>query len=74
MFAAMKINILNNFQIWDAKTGGEVQSFQHKHIVKSVNFSRDNIFLATGSNEKLLRIFDLNKPSGQYSIQKGNMF
>jgi len=51
-------------QIWDAKTGGEVQSFQHKHIVKSVNFSRDSIFLATGSNEKLLRIFDLNKPSG----------
>lgn len=37
-------------------------NLQHKHIVKSVNFSKDSVSLATASNDKLLRIFDLEKP------------
>lgn len=49
-------------KVWDAVSGEEVHSFQHNHIVKSVNFSKDSNFLVTGSNEKLIRIFDLNKP------------
>jgi serine-threonine kinase receptor-associated protein len=49
-------------QVWDAVTGEEIHSFQHNHIVKSVNFSSDSTLFATGSNEKLVRIFDLNKP------------
>lgn len=49
-------------KVWDAITGEELHSFQHNHIVKSVDFSNDSAFLATGSNEKLVRIFDLNKP------------
>ncbi|XP_014256554.1 serine-threonine kinase receptor-associated protein [Cimex lectularius] len=51
-----------NAKIWDALTGGELLSIPHKHIVKSVHFSTDSTHLATGSNEKLLRIWDLNKP------------
>ena len=50
------------FQIWDAVSGSELHSFSHRHIVKSVNFSQDNSSLVTGSNEKLIRIWDLNKP------------
>lgn len=49
-------------QVWDAVSGEEMHSFQHKHIVKSVNFSGDSSLFATASNEKLVRIFDLNKP------------
>lgn len=49
-------------RIWDAITGEQIHSFQHSHIVKSVCFSKDSKLLATGSNEKLLRIFDLEKP------------
>ncbi|CAA9995369.1 unnamed protein product [Nesidiocoris tenuis] len=49
-------------KIWDAVNGGELLSIPHKHIVKSVHFSEDSSLLATGSNEKLLRIWDLNKP------------
>lgn len=48
-------------KVWDAVSGEELHSFQHNHIVKSVNFSKDSALLATGSNEKLVRIFDLNK-------------
>lgn len=50
-------------KVWDAFTGDELHSFQHQHIVKCVAFSPDGSLLATGSNEKLLRIYDLNNPS-----------
>lgn len=49
-------------KIWNAESGDEVLSLPHKHIVKSVDFSSDSVKLLTGSNEKLLRIFDLNQP------------
>lgn len=48
-------------KIWDAVSGEELHTFQHKHIVKCVDFSRDGNYLLTGSQEKLLRIFDLEK-------------
>lgn len=48
-------------KIWDAVSGNELHSLPHSHIVKTVAFSSDNNFLLTGSNEKLLRIYDLNK-------------
>lgn len=51
-----------NAKIWDATKGGEVHSFQHKHIVKAVGFSQDSVNLCTGSNEKVIKIFDLNEP------------
>jgi len=50
-------------------SGEELQSFPHKHIVKCVEFSDDGSRLLTGSNEKLLRIYDLNKPdAGQHTL------
>ncbi|XP_074644930.1 serine-threonine kinase receptor-associated protein-like [Tubulanus polymorphus] len=49
-------------KLWDALKGDELHTFNHKHIVKSVDFSPDGSQLLTGSNEKLLRIFDLEKP------------
>jgi PREDICTED: similar to serine-threonine kinase receptor-associated protein len=48
-------------KIWDAITGKELHSLPHSHIVKSVAFSSDNSLLATGSNDKLVRLYDLNK-------------
>ncbi|CAG0880441.1 unnamed protein product [Darwinula stevensoni] len=49
------------FQLWDAVSGEELQTFTHKHIVKSVDFSKDGCKLLTGSNEKIIKIFDLTK-------------
>lgn len=47
-----------------------VHTFDHEHIVKSVNFNADDTLLLTASNEKLIRVFDLNKPEagGQYTM------
>ena len=47
-------------RVWDAITGKELQAFEHKHIVKSVEFSADRSCLATGGHEGLLRVFDLS--------------
>jgi len=49
--------------VWDGLSGEEELSLQHKHIVKSVFFSNDSAALATASNDKILRIFDLEQPS-----------
>lgn len=51
-----------------------MHSFQHKHIVKSVSFDENSEHLVTGSNEKLIRVFDLNQPnSGKINIYRIRM-
>lgn len=49
-------------KLWDARHGEVVHTFDHEHIVKSVNFNCDDTLLLTASNEKIIRVFDLNKP------------
>ncbi|KAI9117443.1 hypothetical protein K1719_011609 [Acacia pycnantha] len=49
-------------KVWDALTGVELHSFEHKHIVRSCAFSEDTNLLLTGGVEKILRIYDLNRP------------
>lgn len=51
-------------KIWDATSGEEILTLKHKHIVKSVNFSRNGTQLATGSNDKILRVFSLGEGGG----------
>ena len=63
----MRISVCS--KLWDAVSGDELKTFPHKHIVKVVRFSHNGNHLLTGSNEKLLRVFDLNTPdSGQFAI------
>lgn len=57
-------------KLWDAVGGTELATFTHKHIVKSVDFSSDDRFLLTGSNEKMMRIFDLEKQEQDPQIMK----
>ncbi|KAL9269194.1 Serine-threonine kinase receptor-associated protein-like protein [Drosera capensis] len=49
-------------KVWDAITGDELHSFEHKHIVRACAFSEDTHLLLTGGLEKVLRIYDLNHP------------
>jgi len=76
-------------KLWNALTGEEIHSFVHTRIIKSVCFSPDNNFILTGGQDKILRIFDLNKPESEpisleghtqpikvaiWSLKDGNIF
>lgn len=50
-------------RVWDAITGATLFTFQHKHIVKTVDFSKDSKRLATGGHEGILRVYDLQQPT-----------
>ncbi|CAH3043152.1 unnamed protein product [Porites lobata] len=58
-------------KVWNAETGEELRSLPHKHIVKIVDFSPDGKRLLTASNEKLIRIFDLQDESAEPDLFKG---
>ncbi|XP_073241503.1 serine-threonine kinase receptor-associated protein-like isoform X2 [Porites lutea] len=58
-------------KVWNAETGEELRSLPHKHIVKIVDFSPDGERLLTASNEKLIRIFDLQDESAEPDLFKG---
>ena len=49
-------------RVWDALTGDELHLFQHKHIVRTCHFTEDLTRVMTGGMEKIIRIFDLNRP------------
>ncbi|CAI9717639.1 serine-threonine kinase receptor-associated protein [Octopus vulgaris] len=59
-------------KIWDAVSGDELHTFSHKHIVKSVDFSRDSKLLLTASQEKKLKIFDLEKHEAEPKVFAGH--
>jgi serine-threonine kinase receptor-associated protein len=66
------LNIIWYRKLWDSISGLEIHSFAHKHIVKSVDFSSDGTKLATGCNDKSLRIFDINNYDSPPLEMKGH--
>jgi WD40 repeat protein len=54
--------------IWNAITGEEMQTMVHRHVVKTVDFSPDDRCLATGGNEGLLRVFNLDQARESLSL------
>lgn len=59
-------------KIWNAVSGEEELNLTHRHIVKSVNFSSCSKYLASASNDKKLRIFDLEQPEDPKVIFEGH--
>jgi len=53
-------------KIWNALTGDELQTFSHGKIVKTANFSHDDKLLVTGGLEKIIRVFDVEKPESPF--------
>lgn len=58
-------------RVWDCVSGEELAQFPHDHIVRSVQFSKNNgaSSIATGCQDKLVRIYDLNVASTQENNQ-----
>lgn len=59
-------------RVWNAITGDELYSFQHKHIVRSAQFSMDSHYILTGGMEKKLRIFNLSRPDAEPTVIEGS--
>uniref|UniRef100_A0A131XAS5 Serine-threonine kinase receptor-associated protein n=1 Tax=Hyalomma excavatum TaxID=257692 RepID=A0A131XAS5_9ACAR len=59
-------------KLWNAVAGEELHTFAHPHIVRSVDFDSDGSKLLTGSNDKSLRIFDINKVDADPTVLKGH--
>ncbi|KAJ7298636.1 hypothetical protein O6H91_Y513400 [Diphasiastrum complanatum] len=59
-------------RVWDALTGDELHSFEHKHIVRTCAFSESTTCLLTGGTEKVLRICDLIRPDASPSELEGS--
>ncbi|KAJ1920205.1 hypothetical protein H4219_001438 [Mycoemilia scoparia] len=50
-------------KVWDTTNGNVIHTLEHKHIVRSADFvdgKCENV--VTGGSERILRLFDLNKP------------
>jgi len=58
-------------KVWDAITGDELYTLQHKHIVRCADWSPDSTCFVTGGKEKQLRLFDLGggEPSEAQLLQ-----
>jgi len=54
-------------KVWDTYTGTALHSFTHGHIVRTVDFNPAATQVATGGQEKKLRLFDLK--SGQVTAE-----
>lgn len=49
-------------KVWNTYTGDELASFAHSHIVRATDLTADGTRLFTGGHEKILRVYDLNRP------------
>jgi len=59
-------------KVWDALSGKEIHSFVHTRIVRSVNFSADSRKVLTGGQDKIIRVFDVEKPDAEPQQLKGH--
>lgn len=51
--------------LWDAVTGDQLHTWQHKHIARCATFSRDGAQVLTGSQNKTVAVYDVAAPSDQ---------
>jgi serine-threonine kinase receptor-associated protein len=51
-------------KMWNAVNGEELQTFPHKHIVRACDFGTEQR-IVTGGMEKVLRIFNMERPDGK---------
>mmetsp|Transcript_3500 Transcript_3500/g.21992 ORF Transcript_3500/g.21992 Transcript_3500/m.21992 type:complete len:327 (-) Transcript_3500:967-1947(-) len=57
--------------VWDAITGDQMHEFEHKHIVRTVDFSRNGNMLLTGGYEKCVRLYDITAPEVEPNVIEG---
>eukprot|EP01086_Lenisia_limosa_P012815 TRINITY_DN41422_c0_g1_i1.p1 TRINITY_DN41422_c0_g1~~TRINITY_DN41422_c0_g1_i1.p1 ORF type:complete len:313 (-),score=39.73 TRINITY_DN41422_c0_g1_i1:10-948(-) len=59
-------------KIWNAVSGECLHTFEHNHIVRTCNFNMGGDKVVTGGHEKLVRVFDINKPDSEVLSMQGH--
>ena len=59
-------------KVWDATTGDELHTFQHRHIVRTADWAPDSSRFITGGKEAKLRVFDMASPSADPQLISGH--
>ena len=58
-------------KVWDAITGDELHAFDHPSVVKAARISKDAKRMMTGGFDKVLRLFDLERPDAAPTTLEG---
>ncbi len=56
-------------KLWDAISGAELRTFTHKRIVKAVDISKSSRQIVTGGQDKVLRVWDLERGTCTSSME-----
>jgi len=56
-------------KVWDALNGQELHTWNQDHVVKTIDWSDDGNHIVTGSMDKTVRLFDVQRPD-----QPGRVF
>jgi serine-threonine kinase receptor-associated protein len=59
-------------KLWNAISGEEISSFVHSKVVKTVDFSKNGNTLITGSTDKYLRLYDIEKSQSDPTLWDSN--
>jgi serine-threonine kinase receptor-associated protein len=59
-------------KVWDAVTGDDLQTFKHNHIVRTIDWLPGDRQIATAGKEKIVRIFDLQRPDAEPLVMTGH--
>jgi len=49
-------------KLWDTYTGETLQTFPHEHMVRSADISSSQKLIASGGQEKRVRVFEVERP------------
>ena len=56
--------------LWDSVTGRILRQFQGHHLkINSISFNEDSSVLASGSDDKTVRLWDMRSRESRYPIQ-----
>ena len=57
-------------KLWNAVTGKVIRTYDHRHIVKTVDFDPSGSRVLSGGMEKMLRVFDINKDPATLELKR----
>jgi len=62
VYRVLSLSSLSFRKLWDTYTGETLQTFAHEHMVRSADISSSQTLVASGGQEKRVRVFEVEHP------------